>query len=167
MMHTITVLSHLKFDKFMQDNKWVDCNVDNLKDSAFISICCKPEIKKNYLEDYKHETDEHWFKKSHKNVLNIEFDDIFEDITETKFGKAFGITIDQAKEITNFISENYNNGVKNWYLHCRAGRSRSAATGIYLMEFLQAHGENVKDNDFQKDRVNSLVYNRLREATNV
>ena len=167
MMHTITVLSHLKFDKLMQDNKWVDCNVDNLKDSAFISICCKPEIKKNYLEDYKHETDEHWFKKSHKNVLNIEFDDIFEDITETKFGKAFGITIDQAKEITNFISENYNNGVKNWYLHCRAGRSRSAATGIYLMEFLQAHGENVKDNDFQKDRVNSLVYNRLREATNV
>lgn len=166
-MHTITVLSHLKFDKLMQDNKWVDCNVDNLKDSAFISICCKPEIKKNYLEDYKHETDEHWFKKSHKNVLNIEFDDIFEDITETKFGKAFGITIDQAKEITNFISENYNNGVKNWYLHCRAGRSRSAATGIYLMEFLQAHGENVKDNDFQKDRVNSLVYNRLREATNV
>lgn len=166
-MHTITVLSHLKFDKLMQDNKWIDCNVDNLKDAAFISICCKPEIKKNYLEDYKHETDEHWFKKSHKNVLNIEFDDIFEDITETKFGKAFGITIDQAKEITNFISENYNKGVKNWYLHCRAGRSRSAATGLYLKEYLQAHGEIVKDNDFQKDRVNSLVYDRLREATNV
>lgn len=166
-MHSINVFSHLKFDKLMQDNKWVDCNVDNLKDTAFISICCKPEIKKNYLEDYKHETDEHWFKKSHKNVLNIEFDDIFEDTLETEYGKAIGITIDQAKEITNFISENYAKGIKNWYLHCRAGRSRSAAIGIYIMEFLQAHGEQVKDNGFQKDRVNSLVYDRLSEATNV
>ena len=71
----INVLSHRAFDMWMQEFGFSDERLPD-KDEAVISICCTPEIKHNYLEGYKHETDEHWFKEQHDNVLNVDFDDI-------------------------------------------------------------------------------------------
>jgi hypothetical protein len=66
------------------------------KDEAVISICCTPEIKHNYLEGHKHETDEHWFKEQHDNVLNVDFDDITTPTKSTQYGMSYGITDEQA-----------------------------------------------------------------------
>lgn len=160
-MHKISVLSHINFDNTMSVNDWTDINVDKLKDTAFISICCLPEIKHNYLEEHLHETDEHWFKKSHDNVLNVEFDDIVEDYIDTKYGKAIGISEQTAKAIVEFINKSYNKGIKNWYLHCRSGKSRSVAVGVYLMNFLKNKNEEVSDNGYKKDKANEKVLNML------
>ena len=166
-MHKINVLSHLKFDNIMNKNAWTDENVENLSDCAFISICCKPDIKKNYIEEVKHETDEHWFSKPHFNVLNVDFDDITDSVLETKYGRALGITIEQAQQIVDFIIDRYSKGVENWYLHCRAGRSRSAACGQFLIGFLKQYTDDVNDNGFLKDKINTFVWNKLLEAYNV
>lgn len=66
------------------------------ENSAFISICCLPEIKKGYLEAVKKETDEHWFKENHENVLNVEFDDILMEKAETEYGTVYGMTDEEA-----------------------------------------------------------------------
>ena len=68
------IYPHRLFDIVMSENNWNDEN--RPEDSAFISICCLPEIKKGYLEAVKKETDEHWFKENHENVLNVDSDDI-------------------------------------------------------------------------------------------
>lgn len=166
-MQTVNVFSHLKFDNTMKENNWTDETVDNLSNCAFISICCNSEIKKNYIEEVKHETDEHWFSKPHLNVLNVDFDDVTENVLETKYGQAIGITIEQAQQIVDFIMDRYSKGVENWYIHCRAGRSRSAACGQFLIGYLKQFTDDVKDNDFKKDKTNSLVLKKLLEAYNV
>lgn len=163
-MHTINVLKHTDFDETMLLNGWCDTTVESLKDTAFISICCQPEIKKNYLEDYKEETDEHWFRNDLRNVLNVDFDDIEEEFTDTQYGKAIGISEDTAAKIKTFIDEMYNNGVKNWYIHCRSGKSRSVAVGIYLIEYLLSHNESYKDNDFKKEHANKRVLKLIRDC---
>lgn len=103
----------------MSENNWNDGN--RPENSAFISICCLPEIKKGYLEAVKKETDEHWFKENHENVLNVEFDDILMEKAETEYGTAYGMTDEDAKKIIEFIDKNKDK--QNWYLHCRSGRS--------------------------------------------
>ena len=162
-MHKINVLKHTDFDETMLLSGWNDSNVETLKDTAFISICCQPEIKKNYLEDFKGEVDEHWFGQNLRNVLNVEFDDIEEEFTDTQYGRALGITDKTALEIKNFIDTMYKSGVKNWYIHCRSGRSRSVAVGIYLIEYLLIHNEDYQDNDFKKDKANKRVLSLVRE----
>ena len=68
------------------------------------------------------------------NVLNLEFDDI-EEVTEfEKDGikyTAFPITPDQAKEILKF---GYEHKEYNLLIHCLAGKSRSVAVGLGLMD---------------------------------
>ena len=151
----IKVLPKCKFDKMMSDNGWNDNNIPS--DKAFISICCNPIIKKNYLEDYKHKTDEHWFKKNHKNVLNVEFDDIFVPEFETLYGMAYGITDSTAKKIVKFAKDNSDK--EEIIIHCMAGRSRSVGVGLALKEYF--------DCDFicntRWDRYNEFVYNKIKE----
>ena len=55
--------------------KIIDDNIENIKDTAYISIICTEECRKYYLED----DTAHWFVKEHPNVLNLDFDDIVED----------------------------------------------------------------------------------------
>jgi hypothetical protein len=117
----------------MKQNNWNDENIP--VDSAFISICCQPEIKKNYLEAVKHETDEHWFKSDHDNVLNVDFDDILMEKAETKYGMAYGMSEADAKKIIQFIENNKEK--QNWYIHCRSGKSRSVATGMFIKKYLK------------------------------
>lgn len=163
-MHHINVLKHTDFDETMLLNGWSDTTVESLEDTAFISICCQPEIKKNYLEDFKEETDEHWFSRNFRNVLNVDFDDVEEEAVDTKYGKAIGISDETAKQIKLFIEKMYNYGVKNWYIHCRSGKSRSVAVGMYLIEFLLSHNESYQDNNFNREHANKRVLNLIRES---
>lgn len=126
------IYPHKLFDAIMEKNGWNDEN--HPEDSAFISICCLPEIKKGYIEAVKKETDEHWFKENHDNVLNIEFDDILMEKAETEYGTAYGMSDNDAKKIIEFIEKNKDK--QNWYLHCRSGRSRSVATGMFIKKYL-------------------------------
>ena len=126
------IYPHRLFDIVMSENNWNDEN--RPEDSAFISICCLPEIKKGYLEAVKKETDEHWFKENHENVLNVDFDDILMEKAETEYGTAYGMTDEDAKKIIEFIDNNKDK--KNWYLYCRSGRSRSVATGMFIKKYL-------------------------------
>ena len=158
----INVLSHRAFDMWMQEFGFSDeCLPD--KDEAVISICCTPEIKHNYLEGHKHETDEHWFRQNHSNVLNIDFDDITCPVQKTKYGTAYGITGEQADTIVRFINDNI--AADNWYIHCRAGRCRSVAVGLFVAEFLKKHGKHLH---FHTSRLityqNLFVAHKLREA---
>ena len=91
-------------------------------------------------------------------------DDIEEEFTDTQYGKAIGISEDTAAKIKTFIDEMYNNGVKNWYIHCRSGKSRSVAVGIYLIEYLLSHNESYKDNDFNKEHANKRVLKLIRDC---
>ena len=110
---SINVLPHKKFDEWMADFQ-LDDSHPPMPDEAVISICCTPDIKHNYLEGHKHETDEHWFKQNHSNVLNIDFDDITCPVQKTKYGTAYGITDEQADTIVRFINDHIE--TDNWYI---------------------------------------------------
>ena len=137
---SVNVLSHKRFDEWMAEFQLNDEHPP-LEDEAVISICCTPDTKHNYLEGHKHETDEHWFKQAHENVLNIDFDDITCPEEKTKYGTAYGITPEQADTIVKFVESHIN--VDNWYIHCRAGRCRSMAVGLFVQEYLKKHGKNL------------------------
>lgn len=140
-MSTIKTLSHKAFDEFCSQQGLNDANVELQEDSAFISIIGTEECRKYYLED---ETG-HWFKESHPNVLNLEFDDITEDMMWK--GRQFkAMTKDHAKEVIEFIENNKN---KNFYVHCKAGISRSGAISRFIYDFYNKDGV-YSDIDFEK-----------------
>jgi len=129
-MPNITVMPQQVFDNMCQEHKINDENVEKeFKDSAFISIIGTPECLKYYLEE---ETTKHWFKENHSNVLNVEFDDIPCDEFEWEGHIFKGISMQQADEMYKFITDNIG---KNFYIHCRAGRSRSMAVGKFIRDF--------------------------------
>lgn len=137
----IRTLSHNDFDCLCYQRDIYDDNVETRKDDAFISIIGTEECRKYYLED----DDDHWFKKDHDNVLNLEFDDITEDIT-WKGHKFLAITEKQADKIIDFISKNKG---KNFYVHCKAGISRSGAVSTFIYSFFNDNGIYDK-HDFEK-----------------
>lgn len=158
-MQNIFVYSHREFDAVMRMNGWNDeYTPDHI---AYISICCHDEIKKGYLEKVKHETDEHWFKENHDNVLNIEFDDIQSEFEETKYGKAIGITLDDAKKIVDFLKKNKDKKVL--YIHCRSARSRSVAVGRFASNFYNCWVSIKKGEKF----LNKFVYSMLEKANEI
>lgn len=123
----ISVFSHNNFDEKMYRLGIDTDNVENETDKAFISIIGTPDCQKYYLE----EDECHWFKNNTDNVLNLEFDDIGEEELEYKGVLFKGLTDEQAEQIVDFIEKNKG---KNWYIHCRAGKSRSCAIGTYILD---------------------------------
>lgn len=122
-------MSHYDFDAYCESNGWNDENVEELADRAFISIISSEECQKYYLE----ENEEHWFKKEHPNVINLEFDDITEDVVYC--GHQFSaMTMTQAKKIFDFIENNIG---KNFTIHCRAGVSRSGAVCCFILQMYE------------------------------
>lgn len=141
----INVLSHNLFDEYCKSNEINDDNVETHKDKAFISIIGTPEVLEYYL---KEPYTEHWFKKNHSNVINLEFDDCSED-KEHKYTNGYGeeVTIHaytmnekQAEELYDFIEKNKG---KTFIIHCRAGLSRSIGVGKYILGFIDGY-ENCK-----------------------
>ena len=124
----ILVYSHNEFDLFCYKHNINDKNVEDAwKNYSFISIIGTKECQDKYLK----ENDYHWFKKNHKNVLNLNFDDI-SDYYLTYNNILFkGINERQAKQAYFFIKNNIGN---NFIIHCRAGKSRSQAFCRYILD---------------------------------
>ena len=116
-------------------------NVNEVKDDkAFISIIGTEECRKYYLE----EDTNHWFSNcTEDNVLNLEFDDVNEDIVNWKGHTFYGITDEQAEQIVDFIEKHKG---KNFYISCRAGKSRSQAVARYILDMYgKEYGYNEKE----------------------
>lgn len=154
-MKKITILSKEKFDSLMRQNKWDDLNIPT--DTAFISICCKKDIKNNYLRDFKHREDFHWFNRNHPNVLNVDFDDVIVPVLETKWGTAYGIDDYTAREIVQFALDNMERDTL--MIHCMAGKSRSVAVGKALSELLDCKFTC----SYGIDNMNEFVYKKIKD----
>lgn len=132
----IRAFSHENFDVMCLKRNLNDDNIENINNTAYISIICTEECRKYYLED---ET-AHWFKNEHPNVLNLDFDDITED--RMYKGHLFkAMSEEQADKCIEFIE---NNMGKNFDIHCTAGISRSGAICQFIFDFYN------KDNVYPK-----------------
>ena len=160
----IKVLSHENFDAICYKHGLDDDTLDEMVSQenylyAFISIIGTPECRKYYLED---ETS-HWFKREHLNVLNLEFDDVTEDLNWK--GHLFkAMTEKQADQCIEFLEKNKG---KIFYIHCKAGISRSGAFGRFIFDFYN-QDKVYKEEEFEKDnshiRPNNHVLRLLKRA---
>ena len=74
-MTEIHTLSAADFKHTMQKNDLYDSNIDMRTDLAIISI--GNSFEDDLADDiFANGPSSHWFKRSHKNVLNLDFDDI-------------------------------------------------------------------------------------------
>lgn len=141
----IKVYSQIDFNNVMKSKGIDDSNVENGKDSIFISITNRNgEI-------------EHWFKENHKNVINLDFDDTSSDNEELRT-----ISDKQAESLMFFIDGNLSKSKDDIdvYIHCLAGMSRSRA----VAEYINRHYDVVYDKrerDLYYNYLNHEVLNRL------
>lgn len=142
-MKKVIILSKKRFDSLMESNKIYDSNVENVKNSIFISI-----------RDYGFR--DHYFSKKHENVLNIQFDDT-EKESESSFNKEL------ANRIIQFVKRNEN--AETAFVHCSAGVSRSGAVGEFIQKVWGISYENFRKINPQIVP-NSLVYNTLLKNFN-
>lgn len=155
----ICVLSHYLFDERMIK---LGLNDDNVEDTntAFISIIGTPDCLTYYLD----EGDTEHFFKDHPNVLNLDFDDIGDDVMFN--GHHFKtISISQAEKAVDFIEDNIDK-VDTFYIHCRAGMSRSRAFAEFIYRYCK---ENDIDVDYEEHSdyttmLNYGVLNKLEHA---
>lgn len=110
------IFSKRLFDNYMREN----CISSPTSDMAVVSIGEPTES-------------EHYFQDS-PQVLNIDF----WDVNGYEVNGIKGLTDEQAETIYNFIASNIG---RNFYIHCRAGVSRSQAIGRFLSDI---HGYEVK-----------------------
>ena len=141
----IKVYSQIDFNNVMKSNGIDDSNVENDKDSIFISITNgNGEI-------------EHWFKENHKNVINLDFDDTSSDNEELRT-----ISDKQAESLMFFIDDNLSENTEDVdvYIHCLAGMSRSRAVAEYIKRHYDV-GYDKRERDLYYNYLNHEVLNRL------
>lgn len=136
-MVEIHTLSAADFKQTMQDNDLYDCNVEQWTDLAIISIGNSFDDE---LEDkiFANGPSSHWFRKQHKNVLNLDFDDIVSPEKWEKISKCSQFVLfneNMAHQIANFVETNKKANI--WIVHCSAGVSRSGAVSKWLKEWLE------------------------------
>ena len=163
-MQKLFCYSAQTFKQTMDDNKWTNKTLPSCV--ACIEICATPDVR-NYYGQLFSIDDKPWFldKKSFgpvpENVLKLNFDDITESarsIGEDKF--AYGMNVDQAKQIVDFIDKNID---KDFYIHCHAGKSRSQAIVRYILDFYPDHDwETRTENPCMFGLVNGRVYSLLK-----
>ena len=116
------------FEEVCKKNGWDDNHIP--ENTAFISICGTPACQEFVLQ----EREFHYFEEQHPEVLNLDFDDISDDLVEIPDcpgAYCHGINIDQAVRAVKFIRDNLG---KDFYIHCRAGHSRSQAFVRYILD---------------------------------
>lgn len=118
-----------------------DTNVSE-KNLAFVSIIGTEECIKYYIK----EDDKHYFK-DHTNVLNLEFDDCGEyDIMYNGYHfKTMNMA--QAERTVDFIEDMVSKGVETFYIHCKAGYSRSRAVGEFIYRYCKEKDIDVEYTD--------------------
>ncbi len=143
-MAKVKIVSQDLFEAICEDKGWNDSKVPN--DIAFISIIGSEHGRNVFIGNER----THWFKEKHENVLNLEFDDVEVEF-EYKGGVILPISEEQAKETFDFIE--YNLG-KDFLIHCKAGISRSAAVGRFIVEMYDGYET---DNDYTFANVDVLA----------
>lgn len=141
----IKVYSQIDFNNVMKSKGIDDSNVENDKDSIFISITNRNgEI-------------EHWFKENHKNVINLDFDDTSSDNEELRT-----ISDKQAESLMFFIDINLSKSKEDVdvYIHCLAGMSRSRAVAEYIKRRYDVVYDK-RERDLYYNYLNHEVLNRL------
>ena len=141
----IKVYSQIDFNNVMKSKGIDDSNVENEKDSIFISITNRNgEI-------------EHWFKENHKNVINLDFDDTSSDNEELRT-----ISDKQAESLMFFIDDNLSKSTEDVdvYIHCLAGMSRSRAVAEYIKRHYDVGYDKI-ERDLYYNYLNHEVLNRL------
>lgn len=161
-MVKITVLSQYLFDEEMKNMKLDDSNVDNATNMAFISIIGTRECLEYYLDEGN---TKHYFSDRHENVLNLDFDDISTDVLYN--GHLFKtMAIEQAEQTVDFIEKMLDNTNIQFYIHCRAGYSRSRAVGEFIYRYCMENDIEVEyaDRNDYTTFVNQGVLRRLSHA---
>lgn len=125
----ISVYSQGKFDYICSKLNLNDDNVEESDKDAFISIIGTEDCLTRYLDE---PDTVHYFKDNHTNVCNLEFDDLSRDFVTSDGYHYKAMTDEQAKALFKFIESNLG---KNFTIHCRAGKSRSAAVGQFIKDF--------------------------------
>ena len=141
----IKVYSQIDFNNVMKSKGIDDSNVENEKDSIFISITNRNGEM------------EHWFKENHKNVINLDFDDTSSDNEELRT-----ISDKQAESLMFFIDDNLSKNTDDIdvYIHCLAGMSRSRAVAEYIKRHYDV-GNDKRERDLYYNYLNHEVLNRL------
>lgn len=161
-MVRITVLSQYLFDEKMRDLELDDSNVSNVTDMAFVSIIGTRECLEYYLDEGN---TKHYFNNEHDNVLNLDFDDLSEDVLYN--GHLFKtMTMGQAEKSVDFIEKMIGNTNIQFYIHCRAGYSRSRAFGEWIYRLCLEKGIEVEylDRNDYTTMLNQGVLRRLNHA---
>ena len=108
----------------------------------------------------------HFFEDGHDNVLNLDFDDIGTDVIYN--GHLFKtMTMEQAEMTVDFIEKMIGRGNDMmFYVHCRAGMSRSRAIGEWIFRYCKENGIEVayEDRDDYTTMYNVGVMQRLNHA---
>ena len=162
-INAIKVYSRNDFEEKMYRLDLDRFNVGNEEDKAFIQIIETDDCIKHYNEEG---ITNYWFvNTTADNVLNIAFDDVNED-EFVYHGTTFkGITDEQAELIVDFIEKHKG---KNWYLSCRAGRSRSQAISKYILDMYGEEYGYIENESCRKDNPcktpNINVLTKLKRA---
>lgn len=130
---------------------------ENRENTAYISIEGTPACIEHYIRD----DDNDHLLSSASNVLNLDFDDVTEDEFEYE-GHIFStISLEQAKEVLEFVVRNIG---KDFVIHCKAGRSRSQAVGRFIIECFPDEYEEEKSRRLYKSGYNPEVLKRLKHV---
>lgn len=120
----VRVLSQYVFNSTLEFVGISDDNVEDYKSSAFISIIGTNPGEKSY------------FNKDHRNVMRLVFDDASPGEISPDGREMIVFDSTHAQSIKNFL--NQNSSVKELFVHCSAGYSRSGAVGLFANDI---HGE--------------------------
>ena len=133
-IHTLSVAD---FKRTMQNNDLYDSNIEMRTDLAVISI--GNSFDDDLADDiFANGPSSHWFKHRHRNVLNLDFDDMAAPDEWKNLSKCDQYILfndDMARQIAEFVGENRDASV--WIVHCSAGISRSGAVSRWLKDWLK------------------------------
>lgn len=152
-MLTVKVYSRYGFEKV---TKFTDQNVDEFPTDYFICI---------HASGWIHSIP--YFKRPHKNVINLVFDDVEKDKKKWIHEyvpipyNAIACTPKQAAAMKHFINEIEDGSTVHVY--CAKGQSRSPAVAAFIEEYRN----KVSDSKFHTYKYNQHVYNLLRNLVNV
>ena len=136
-MTEIHTLSAADFKHTMKNNDLYDSNIEMRTDLAVISI--GNSFEDDLADDiYANGPSSHWFKYRHRNVLNLDFDDIAAPDEWKNLSKCSGYVLfddSMAHMIVDFVSQN--SEASTWIVHCSAGVSRSGAVSKWLKDWLE------------------------------
>lgn len=151
----IKVLSKFQFEQLMAKYYIDDDNVEEIKDTFFVSI---NDTKTSSY--YK----ESWFKRDHDNVMVLYFDDVESEgeTSPTNSGMCTPFSEDMAKSLVEFIIRNIESKKENCIIHCEAGISRSGAVGLFANYVTRSDHYTFMKNNPQV-RENSRVSRMLRK----